>query len=151
MIQKSVELGAHAVVPLKLSRCVVRLDERTAAAKVARWQRIALEAAKQCGRAQAVEIRMPMELPALLKQKTHPLLVPYEQEKGTRMLQAMRQIDFERGCGIVIGPEGGLEAEEIDALQKAGAIPITLGRRILRAETASLAALTLAMHALDEL
>ena len=129
ILQKAVELGVTAVVPLATSRSVVRLDGKEEK-KRERWQRIAAEAAGQCGRGIVPRGESPLSfaqaLPLLRKDK----LV----DAGAARLS------------IVIGPEGGFAEEEIAALRSAGAAVATLGPRILRCETAPLAALTLLMH-----
>ena len=143
ILQKAVELGVTAVVPLATSRSVVRLDGKEEK-KRERWQRIAAEAAGQCGRGIVPRVESPLSfaqaLPLLRKDKT---ICFYE--GGGQPLS--RLVDAgEARLSIVIGPEGGFAEEEIAALRSAGAAVATLGPRILRCETAPLAALTLLMH-----
>lgn len=144
IIQKAVELGVYEIVPVATGRCVVKLDERKAAAKQARWQGIAEAAAKQSKRAivprvgnvagltQAMERAAGMEL----------RLIPYELERGmerTReLLSGMRP---GQQVAVFIGPEGGFEEREIALAREKGICPITLGRRILRTETAGMTVL----------
>lgn len=143
ILQKAVELGVTAVVPLATSRSVIRLDGKEEK-KRERWQRIAAEAAGQCGRGIVPRVESPLSfaqaLPLLRKDKT---ICFYE--GGGQPLS--RLVDAgEARLSIVIGPEGGFAEEEIAALRSAGAAVATLGPRILRCETAPLAALTLLMH-----
>lgn len=147
-IQKGTELGAAAFLPVICRRSVVRLDDRKRAARRERWQRIAREAAKQCGRGLAPEVMEP--LPWLAALDLIPpgalVLVPWEGETG-RALKAELQSRAKPGeVYIIIGPEGGLEQREVDEARRRGAVPVTLGPRILRTETAGLAAIAMVLY-----
>lgn len=150
IIQKAVELGVYAIVPVAMKNCVVKLDEKKAEAKVKRWQAIAESAAKQSKRTIIPEIRMPLSWKAALKEAEdlEVLLVPYENQRG---MEATREIlqNIKRGqsIGIFVGPEGGFAPEEIAMVQ---GHRISLGRRILRTETAGLATLSMLIFCLDE-
>jgi 16S rRNA (uracil1498-N3)-methyltransferase len=152
VIQKAVELGASEVIPVAMKNCVVRLDEKKAAAKTARWQAIAESAAKQSKRTAIPRIHEPVSWKeALNLAKTLDItLVPYENERGmdaTREL--IGSITPEQSIGIMIGPEGGFSDAEILSSDELGFHRISLGRRILRTETAGLAALAMLVYQLD--
>lgn len=140
IVQKCTEAGIYRIVPVAFSRCVAKWDWKDAAKKQARFQRIAAEAAKQSGRAWAPPVDLPLSLDGLCRALPgHELaLVPWEEQRGRGIRS---QWTDQRDVALVIGPEGGISAEEISALQEAGAIPVTLGKRIFRTETAGLAAL----------
>ena len=138
--QKCTEAGIVRIVPVEFSRCVVKWDGKDAAKKQTRYQRIAAEAAKQSGRAVTPEITLPISLNALYKTiSSHGLcLLPWEEQRGGGIKGSWQG---EKNVGIIIGPEGGISAEEAEQLKSAGAKPVTLGPRIFRTETAGLAAL----------
>ena len=146
--QKLTELGAAAIVPVKLERCVVKLDERDGKKRRERLERIAREAAKQCGRALAPQVFEPMGWRDALAHMAgrELLLVPWEEARGARMKDAFAQRPDARDIGIVIGPEGGIAPEEVEAMSAAGARTVTLGPRILRTETAAVVSAALAMQ-----
>ncbi len=141
IIQKAVELGVRRIVPVRMSRCVVRLDERDALRKQERWQRIAREAGKQAGRCLIPEVALPLN-PSDLSREAERLdacAVPWEECRETGPLAFRAAHPDLKTLGIVIGPEGGIAPEEM-ALLSPVCQPLTLGRRILRTETAGLAA-----------
>lgn len=143
IVQKGTEAGIMAVYPINLSRCVSIIDGKDAPKKQERWQRIAREAAKQSGRAVIPQIHAPMTFTKALEQiKKHELvLVPWEEAQGFGPQMVHNTHPQAKDIAIVIGPEGGITMEEVEMLKaKAGAVPITLGNRILRTETAGLAA-----------
>ena len=144
IVQKAVELGAVKIVPVAFSRCVVRLNEKDGEKKRERWQKIAREAGKQSGRCVIPEVSRPVsfkELPSLFA-ACEQVAVPWEEcPKGGPLAFAKEHPNL-RSLGIVIGPEGGITPEEMTEMTAAGAQPLTLGKRILRTETASLAALS---------
>lgn len=162
IIQKAVELGASEIVPVASKRCVVKLDAKKEENKRRRWQAIAESAAKQSGRAIIPEVKPVVNFAQALKQsETFDVrLIPYEcaaelleSGEGSAM-QKTRDVlaGIQRGqsVGIFIGPEGGFEKEEVGAAINAGTRPITLGRRILRTETAGLCILSVLMFQLEE-
>ena len=161
IIQKAVELGAARVVPVASRRCVVKLDQKKAESKRKRWQAIAESAAKQSGRAVIPEVGPVVSFKEALKdaERLDIRLIPYEcadelltKEGQTPMEQTRRLLmDMKRGqsVGIFIGPEGGLEKEEVATAMEAGTRPITLGKRILRTETAGLCILSVLMLQLE--
>ena len=145
--QKLTELGAARIVPVKMERCVVKLDGRDGEKRRERLQKIAREAAKQCKRAIAPEICAPAgwkQLQDVLS--SHDLLlVPWEDASGLGMNAVREMNPGARDIGVVIGPEGGMSAAEVEALAALGAKPLRLGPRILRTETAAVTACALAM------
>ena len=143
IVQKAVELGVTAVVPVATRRSVARLEGK-ADKKQERWQRIAAEAAGQCGRGMLPSVERPLSWSqALSRLSGEPALVFYE--GGGRPLRELVTPSTRR-LSVFVGPEGGFDPEEIDAFRRQGGGVATLGPRILRCETAPLAALTLLMH-----
>lgn len=143
IVQKAVELGVTAVVPVATRRSVARLEGK-ADKKQERWQRIAAEAAGQCGRGMLPSVERPLSWSqALSCLSGEPALVFYE--GGGRPLRELVTPSTRR-LSVFVGPEGGFDPEEIDAFRRQGGGVATLGPRILRCETAPLAALTLLMH-----
>ena len=143
IVQKAVELGVTAVVPVATRRSVARLEGK-ADKKQERWQRIAAEAAGQCGRGMLPSVERPLSWSqALSCLSGEPALVFFE--GGGRPLRELVTPSTRR-LSVFVGPEGGFDPEEIDAIRRQGGGVATLGPRILRCETAPLAALTLLMH-----
>ena len=155
IIQKAVELGAYEIVPVAMSRSIVKLDEKKAGKKTARWQGISESGAKQSGRAIIPEVKSPMSYKnALEYAKTlDAIIVPYEKADGIEvsreLISKLCSDENIKSIGIFIGPEGGFAEKEIEQALEAGATPITLGRRILRTETAGLAVLSILMYQLE--
>ena len=153
IVQKAVELGVYQVIPVAMKRSVVRLDDKKAAKKADRWNSIAESAAKQAGRSRIPEVTMPLSYNAALKmaEELDVTLLPYELAGGMEVTrEVIRQIKSGQSVGIFIGPEGGFEPEEVDAAVSMGAKVITLGRRILRTETAGFATLAVLMFELEQ-
>lgn len=144
IIQKAVELGVYEVIPVATKRCVVKLDDKKAASKIARWRGIAEAAAKQSKRAIVPEVAGQMTFAQAVKRaaEMEVRLIPYELAEG---MEATREIleGIKPGqeVAIFIGPEGGFEESEISLAMENGIKPITLGRRILRTETAGMTVL----------
>ena len=147
VVQKLTELGAARLVPVKMERSVVKLNDKDAQKKQERLQKIAREAAKQCKRGGCLEVAAPQTWKQLRDQMTaHDLLlVPWEDAQGFGLKAAHEAFPEAKDIGIVIGPEGGMSEAEVRALEELGAKQITLGPRILRTETAAIAAATMAM------
>lgn len=151
VIQKAVELGVSRIVPLALERSVVKLSGEKAAAKRERWQKIADAAAKQCGRTRLVEVAPVQSLDEALRElpPNCRVLLPWEEAaadpRGMAMADALAEA-APAACAVIIGPEGGLTAAEAGLAAAAGARLVTLGRRILRTETAAIAALAIVMY-----
>ncbi len=144
IVQKAVELGVSDIRPVIMTRCVMRLDPRDAAKKRERWQKIAREAGKQSGRCIVPEVFLPVRLNSLaeIRGQMDELIVPWELSSGYGPLSFVRDHPSIRSLGILIGPEGGISAEEMDFLTSILCTPVTLGPRILRTETAGLAAVS---------
>ena len=152
IIQKAVELGAYEIIPVETKRCVVKLDGKKSAKKTARWQQIAESAAKQSKRMLIPNVHEVLTFREALKyaESMDVRLVPYELARGMQETkEILGAIEPGQSVGIFIGPEGGFEEKEIEAAIEGGAKPITLGRRILRTETAGLAILSVLMFQLE--
>jgi len=153
IIQKNVELGVHAVVPVAMKRCVVKLDDKKAQVKQKRWQQIAESAAKQSKRGIIPEITKVMNYGEALRyaQSMDVKLLPYECAEGMpRTKKLLSEIEPGQKVGIFIGPEGGFEEKEVDAAVDAGFQVMTLGRRILRTETAGMMLMSVLSYLLEE-
>jgi len=154
IIQKSIELGANAIIPVEMKRCVVKLDQQSENKKIERWQKIAESAAKQSGRNTIPEIRQVIKVEDISKLKDlyDLIIVCYENEKQntlkSQLSQAKKQFagKAEFHIAVVIGPEGGLEEKDVDFLKQNGAQVVTLGKRILRTETVALNLLSIIMY-----
>ena len=152
IVQKAVELGAYSIVPFAAKRSVVKLDEKKAAKKQARWQLIAKGAAEQSGRGIIPEVSTVRTFAEALGMAgdLDVVLIPYELEEGMKeTVRILEEIAPGQSVGIFIGPEGGFEEEEVERAKAAGAHAVTLGKRILRTETAGLTALSILMYHLE--
>lgn len=153
IIQKNIELGVYEIVPVAMKRCVVKLDDKKASGKISRWQGIAEAAAKQSKRGVIPEIKAPMsfkEAVKYAKENCDVMLLPYELSEGmdaTRDL--LGSIKPGQSVAIFIGPEGGFDPEEVSFAQNEGFEPITLGKRILRTETAGMCVMSVLMYLLE--
>ena len=153
IIQKAVELGAYEIVPVRTKRAVVKLDEKKAEKKVSRWQAIAEAAAKQSGRGIIPEVHEVVDFGKALEMagKLEKNVIPYElfdDMEATK--QVLENITEAAEIGIFIGPEGGFERGEVERAMQQGIEPISLGKRILRTETAGLALLSVIMFRMEE-
>ena len=148
IVQKAAELGAARVVPVMMRRSVVKLTCEEGAKKKERLEKIALEAMKQCGRAERLNILEPVKYADALAmfRAEELMLMPWEEARAFRLGDAYAEKPGARSVGILIGPEGGIAPEEAASACEAGALSVTLGPRILRAETAAVAAMAVAMH-----
>lgn len=152
IIQKATELGVYEVVPVVTGRTVVRLDEKKAQKKTARWNAIAESAAKQSGRSRIPRVREAMTFSEALASagELDVLLIPYEKAEGMEATrQVIEGIRPGQSVGIFIGPEGGFEEAEVEQAVALGAAPVTLGRRILRTETAGFVMLSMLLYHLE--
>ena len=143
IIQKAVELGAYSIVPVAMEHSVVRLDGAKADKKVERWQKIAEAAAKQSKRdiiPQVQDVQTVKEMLANNDCKTK--IIAYECEDRMSLKTALREAGQMEDLLLIIGPEGGISESELAKAREAGAVPVSLGRRILRAETAGLVAMS---------
>ena len=153
IIQKAVELGVSEIVPVAMKRCVVKLDEKKAQAKLARWNAISESAAKQSKRSIIPQVRTVLTYKQAVAEASEcdMALVPYENEAG---MEATRKLVSGIMPGsrvaVFIGPEGGFEEDEIELARSNGMQTITLGKRILRTETAGMALLSMLAYALED-
>ncbi|MBD5489698.1 MAG: 16S rRNA (uracil(1498)-N(3))-methyltransferase [Lachnospiraceae bacterium] len=152
VIQKAVELGVYEVIPVAAKRCVVKLDDKKAAAKIGRWQSIAEAAAKQSKRSVIPTVHDVMSMgEAITYAKDMDVrLIPYELAEDMGHTKALIEaVPAGSSIAVFIGPEGGFEESEVQAAVTAGIEPITLGRRILRTETAGMTVLSWLMYQLE--
>ena len=153
LIQKCVELGIYSIVPVICDRTIVKFnDEKDRTHKMIRWQRIALEAAKQTGRGIIPKIALPVNFKDVLTstEPAHLKFIPYEEEKQTSLKDIIsKSTDLIFNISFFIGPEGGFNTSEIQLAVENGYTPITLGKRILRTETAGPAVLSMLSYALE--
>ena len=153
IIQKAVELGATEIVPVGMKRCVVKLDRKKEESKLKRWNAIAESAAKQSGRMMIPQVHSVLTMKeAFAYAKGFDVnLIPYELAEGMKETKAiLDQVKPGMRVGIFIGPEGGFDVEEVEAAMTEGIHPITLGRRILRTETAGMTMLSILMFQLEQ-
>ena len=163
IIQKCVELGVYQIVPVFMDRTVV-VDRGHFGKKVDRWNKVSAEAVKQCRRGIIPEVAQPIRTEDLLRDRDNRgtpdlfeefdmVLFPYENERGTTIKDALRgEEDADRqlrNIAVIIGPEGGFSDEEAAAIIGAGGVSVSLGKTILRTETAGMAALAMIMYELE--
>ncbi len=152
VIQKAVELGVYEIVPVAMKNCIVKLDEKRAKAKQARWQAIAESAAKQSKRSIIPQVGMVMNFRQATEyaQGLDVRILPYENQRGmAHTREVFSTIPKGSSVGIFIGPEGGYDSAEI-ALAKEDMEMVSLGNRILRTETAGLCALSMLQYAVED-
>lgn len=162
IVQKAVELGVSKIVPVSSRRCVVKLDKKKESSKVKRWKMIAESAAKQSGRGVIPEVLPVVGFSQALSmaEELDVRLIPYEcaeellkEQHKTPMQQTRERLSsIQKGAsiGVFIGPEGGFDKAEVEAALAADTTPLTLGKRILRTETAGLCILSVLMFHLEE-
>lgn len=154
IVQKAVELGAYEIVPVMMKRTIVKLeDKKKEQKKLERWQAIAEGAAKQSGRGFIPRVHEIVSYQDAIKMASEcgMSILPYECASGIKETRELiNQSKGETSIGIMIGPEGGFEEEEVDLAKEHGITPVTLGKRILRTETAGLAILSYLMLTLEE-
>ena len=152
IIQKAVELGVHTIVPVSTDRTVVKLDAKKETNKRKRWMSISESAAKQSGRLRIPEVTPVVSYREALEmaKKMDVRLIPYELAEGMeKTRELMSSIQPGQSVAVFIGPEGGFESSEIEKAMEIGAWPITLGKRILRTETAGLVTLAMLVYNLE--
>ncbi|MBO4458067.1 MAG: 16S rRNA (uracil(1498)-N(3))-methyltransferase [Butyrivibrio sp.] len=152
IIQKAVELGAFEIVPMSTKRCIVKLDAKKVESKVKRWQAIAEAAAKQSKRAVIPVIKEPMTMKQAVEyaKELDVKLIPYElAEHIDETKKIIEGIKPGESIAVFIGPEGGFSEEEVTLAKEAGIVPITLGKRILRTETAGFTIISWLMYHLE--
>lgn len=155
IIQKCTELGCKEFTPVALNRCIVKLDGKDEAKKIDRWQKISEVAAKQSKRNIVPKVNRVVKLNNIIEliNEYDIIIVAFEEEKENTIKQELQKLDKKADLkiGILIGPEGGLEKEEVELLKNAGAKIVTLGNRILRTETAPIVMSSIIMYELDEM
>ena len=149
IVEKAVEAGVMEIVPFKMHRCIAKIEGKDVAKKVERFQKIAKSAAQQCGR---------LVIPTVIEPKTPKQvnwdefdlkLLCYEDENKTTLKEVLKQHSSAKKIALVIGPEGGISPEEVSLLTEVGFFSVSLGKRILRCETAGLYALANIQYELD--
>jgi 16S rRNA (uracil1498-N3)-methyltransferase len=158
IIQKATELGVREIWPVNTTRSIVKLEPKKAEQRVARWQKIAQEAAKQSKRSLVPRIKSVLNLKESFKdiEANSAIIIPWEEEKAQGIKGFLDRnketiIGQNKNIYILIGPEGGLAAEEVEKAREAGGISVTLGPRILRTETAGLAVITMVLYHIGDL
>ncbi len=154
IIQKAVELGAYRIVPMSTKRCIVKLDGKKAASKIKRWQAISEAAAKQSKRGIIPEVEMPITMKQAIEycknESIDVKLIPYENAKDISVTRSIVEgIEPGKSVAVFIGPEGGFSEDEIELCLSNDIQPITLGKRILRTETAGFTAISWLMYHLE--
>jgi 16S rRNA (uracil1498-N3)-methyltransferase len=152
IVQKAVELGVNQIYPMKVAHCVVQYDASKQIARRERWQKIAGEAAKQCGRSQVSVVAPIQSLAEIVSNQEEGTIVImlYEGQTPLGLKQILTQFQGSSYL-LLIGPEGGFSAEEVDFCQQRGAHIVTMGPRILRTETAAVAALSIVLYECGDL
>lgn len=148
IIQKAVELGVDGIFPVEMNRCIVKLDEKKKKSKTERWQSIAESAAKQSKRTSIPFVNNVLSYKEALAKASEldVFIVPYEcKDEMKSTVNALNKIKRDMSVGILIGPEGGFELNEIDSAIKSGGLPVSLGKRILRTETAAITSVGMCM------
>jgi 16S rRNA (uracil1498-N3)-methyltransferase len=141
ILQKATELGAAAFVPVSMARSTVRLDARTSATRQQHWQAVVTSACEQCGRNRLPAVAAAQSLPQALAATSGPGLLLVADEGAASLEQALSAAGTTSRVRLLVGPEGGFDPAEIDTAAAAGLRPCRLGPRVLRTETAGLAAL----------
>lgn len=153
IIQKAVELGAYEIIPVATRRAVVKLDAKKEESKRKRWNSISTSAAKQSKRSVIPMVTKVMSFKeaVIYANELDIKLIPYELASGMQKTKdVIGNIQKGQSIGIFIGPEGGFDEAEVEAAREAGAVPITLGKRILRTETAGMTVLSILMFTLED-
>lgn len=152
IIQKCTELGVSEIIPVEMKRCVVRLEEKDKTKKIERWKKIAEVASKQSLRSDILKIEKIFsfeEMQKSLKEYDYVILA-YEKEENNTLKNILKKIDGgSTNIAIIIGPEGGIDDNEFKKLTAQGAISVSLGKRILRTETAPIAMSAIIMYELE--
>ena len=156
IIQKSIELGANEITPVEMKRCVAKVDDKNKDKKIKRWNSIAEASAKQCGRSVIPKVNNVINIKNIcnIMQEYDIVLLAYENERENTLkseIQKLKSNKEKLKIGIVIGPEGGLEQEEVEILKQNGAKVVTLGNRILRTETVAFTLTSIIMYELSDL
>ncbi|MDP6513222.1 MAG: 16S rRNA (uracil(1498)-N(3))-methyltransferase [SAR202 cluster bacterium] len=155
VLQKCAELGVSTFVPIITERTVVRASEgQRASSRLDRWRRILIEAAEQSRRARIPVVAPPISFEAAVQSQPSLAVMPWEEDRSTNLRDVISESEVEgldrSEVSIIIGPEGGFTAEEADLARRHGVQTVSLGRRILRAETAAIAAVAAVIYELGE-
>lgn len=146
IIQKTTEIGVKDIFPVALERCIVKIDKKSETKKLERWQKIAEVAAKQSKRDYIPKIKNIIKIENICQniEKYDIILLAFENEETNTLKAELVKLDRNKNLkiGVIVGPEGGLSEEEVQKLVSSGARCITLGKRILRTETAPLVLLS---------
>jgi 16S rRNA (uracil1498-N3)-methyltransferase len=151
VLQKGTELGVAAFVPVITRRSLLRDADDVTPEKLARWRRIIKEAAEQSGRGLLPDLSPPVPFAAALDDAVRPALIAWEEERDMNLRAALRPHEGTTEVALFVGPEGGFEPEEIAAARQAGVLSVTLGRRVLRTETAAVVGAALVLYELGEM
>lgn len=157
IIQKSVELGAEEITPVEMKRCIAKIEDQSKTKKIERWQKISEVAAKQCGRDIIPKINDVINIKNIcnLIKEYDIVLLAYEDERENTLKEELQKLknktNKELKIGVIIGPEGGLDKEEVEMLKESGAKSVTLGTRILRTETVAFVLTSIVMYELGDL
>lgn len=154
ILQKSVELGVSRIVPVITERTVVRFDSpKDMENKRTRWQRICMEAAKQCNRGIIPEVALPVKFPDAVKTAgmAGTGIIPYEKETCRGIGSFLADNKNTGNISVFIGPEGGFSEKEVQLAAESGIQPVTLGPRILRTETAGMAVISIIMYEIGDM
>ncbi len=155
IVRKATELGVSRIIPFAALRVVPKLSGEQIAKKTKRWQRIALEAAKQCRRDVVPQIEEPITFAEVLKRYSHGAekyikIIPWEEEEKNK-LKDILNVEDSSGCVVLIGPEGGFSEDEVVEAKKTGFLPVMLGPRILRTETAAISIAAIIQYELGDM
>jgi len=157
IIQKCVELGVNEITPVEMKRCIAKIEDKAKNKKIERWQKISEVAAKQCGRDRVPEINDVINIKNIcnLIDEYDIVILAYENEEENTLKNELIKLKGKTNknlkIAIIIGPEGGLDKEEVEILKENGAKSITLGKRILRTETVAFVLTSIIMYELGDL
>lgn len=155
IIQKTTEIGVSEITPVIMKRCVVKLDDKSASKKISRWQKIAEVAAKQSKRDKIPKVNLPISIKNIYEkiENYDIVLVAYENEENNSIKEVLSKATRKENLkvAIIIGPEGGIEESEIRELAKNNVKVVSLGKRILRTETAPIVLASIIMYEFNEM
>lgn len=155
IIQKTTEIGVSEITPVCMNRCVVKLDEKSAIKKIERWQKIAEVASKQSKRDKIPVVNLPVNLKNIYEKiKDYDIvIVAYENEENNNIKSVLNEIKNRASLkiAVIVGPEGGIEEKEIELLKSFNSKVVSLGKRILRTETAPIVLASVIMYEFDEM
>ena len=153
IVQKCTEIGVRRIIPFVSEFSVVDIKRANIDKKVERWKKISEEACKQSGRSAIPEIFSPVSFEEAIEKvrECDLAIIPYEKEEKKRLKEVLRDVEKAKKIGIFIGPEGGFSQREIEKAINNGIVPVTLGPRILRAETAAIAVSAIVMYQLGDM